>query len=117
MKRPLLFVLLFLLVGCAAPQPQETEEFNISLHDASHSEKFSPDLNKTMDTISFVIRNNEVFALDCYVILSLDNQTNKTASKGTVGLLEPGEQKQVSLTFEMLYGTTDLKVEPSCRKP
>ncbi|MBW2996790.1 hypothetical protein KY349_00445 [Candidatus Woesearchaeota archaeon] len=114
MKNMLIIIICIFLLGCATKAP---EEFNVSLHSASQGEEFVQDQNKTMDIISFVIQNNEDFDLDCSVLLSLDNQTNQTSSKGTVGLLAPGEQKQVSLTFEMFYGNTDLKIEPSCSKP
>ena len=107
-----LIIMLFLL-GCAAHIP---DKFNISLSNATHEEVFNPDTNKTLDTISFIMQNNEPFALDCSVILSLDNTTNSRSKTGAVGVLQPYQQKQVRLGFEMPSGRTDITIRPNCKK-
>ena len=106
-----LFVLLFLLLlGCSS-----SGKLDVSLLNASHNESFDQELNKTTDTISFIISNNEDFSIDCSVILQLSNGTNSSSKTGKVGLLNPAEQKLVSLRFEMFEGKTDLSIKPDCQ--
>ncbi len=113
MRILILFLMMALLFGCAAQVP---EKFNVSLMNASHEDVFNPDTNRTLDTISFIMQNNEDFALECSVNLTLDNTTQSGSKTGEVGVLEPGQKKRVSLGFEMPFGTTDLNIVPDCQR-
>lgn len=112
MRILILLLILALLVGCA---PQAPEKFNVSMFNASHEDVFNPDTNRTLDTISFIIQNNEPFDLDCSVILTLDNTTTSGSKTGKVGVLQPDQQKHVSLGFEMPSGKTELQIVPDCQ--
>ncbi|MBI5880873.1 hypothetical protein HZB90_01955 [archaeon] len=80
----LLFCLVLLFLFGCSPQ-----KLDVSLLNASHNESFDQELNKTMDTISFIISNNEDFAIDCSVVIQLNNLTNSSAKTGSVGILNP----------------------------
>ena len=97
--------------------PQVPDSFNVSLLNASHEDVFNPETNKTLDSISFIMQNNELFDLDCSVILTLDNTTNNSSKTGSVGVLLSGEKKKVGLSFEMPFGKTDVKITPDCKIP
>jgi hypothetical protein len=105
-----LVVIFALLLGCAS----SSQKFDIKLLNASHSMEFNNATNNTIDTISFVMQNNEDFALDCDVKLELSNTTNASSKQGRVGELLPGQQKNVSLHFAMFDGKTSLSIKPDC---
>ena len=108
--RSLVVLLFLLLLGCSSPG-----KLDVSLLNASHNESFDKNLNKTIDTFSFIISNNEDFALDCSVVLQLSNGTNSSSKIGVVGFLDPKEKKSVSLHFDMFEGKTDLSIKPDCQ--
>ena len=113
MRILILLLLLLFLLGCTA---QTDKEFNVSLLNASHEDVFLSEQNKTLEKISFIIKNNELFDLDCDIILSMSNGSNSSIQKGVVGFLPKNTLKNVSLTFEMLYGKTNLSIIPNCKK-
>ncbi len=101
------------LTGCT---PDESEkDFDVSLYGANHKDIFIEEKNATLDQISFVMKNNEDFPLDCQIIFKMDNVTERTSKVGAVGLLDPGERKNISLSFEMFLGYTDINIIPKCR--
>jgi hypothetical protein len=114
--------LLLSLIGCTAQTAKQgQQEFDVALLNATHVDTFISEENQTeekiLEKISFIIQNNEDFALDCDVLLSLNNKTHSSTKKGTVGLLRSKAQKEVSLTFEMPHGTADLSIASECTKP
>jgi hypothetical protein len=113
----LLFIILALVLGCSrSPLPEGPAKFNVSLLNASHSEEFDSGKNRTMDTISFMMANNEDFGLDCHVLSSISNGTNSSSSRGAVGVLQPGRMKNITLRFEMFSGNSSLSIAPDCEK-
>lgn len=111
---PFLFCLLF-LVGCAADSA-ENRKFNVSFSDAFNDDVFIPEENRTLDRISFVMSNNELFDLNCTIMTSIKNSTNSSYTKGVVGVLHPKDQKNVSLNLEMLHGESNISITPQCVK-
>ena len=119
----LLAVTLFLLSGCLG-NPEFTEDgadfhpgFDISLFNANHEDAFVSSNETISEKISFLSQNNEDFILDCVLDLEVSNQTNSSTKRGKLGVLKPGEIKNVSLTFEMFEGDSSFKVTPYCRQP
>lgn len=103
---------LFLVSGCA-----QTEQFNVSFSGASHSDVWDAENNRTLDSFSFVLTNNEEFVLYCDLVVSLDNGSDSSASRGSVGLLGSGVSKNVSVPVDMFFGDTDIKMVPVCSRP
>lgn len=114
MRVLMLILIMVFLLGCA---PHASGKFNVFLLNATHEDVFDDETNRTLDTISFIMQNNEPFALDCSVMLTLDNTTLSGSRRGDVGVLEPGQKKMVGLSFEMPQGKTDLSIEPECQRP
>ena len=109
-----LFIILVVLFGCAFQS--ENEKYDVTLADAVQNESFDESNNISINTISVIMRNNEEFAVDCSIVLKLDNITNYSLSTGKVGVLQPDIQKRVSLHFLMFSGNTSLKITPECKK-
>lgn len=107
----LLFVF---VVGCGIQQTQE--KFNVSLANVRHEGVFVLEQNKTLDEISFIIKNNEKIDLLCNVSLNLSNGSNFTAVNGAVGVLGPRQQKKISLKFEMFAGETKIVMGSVCSR-
>jgi hypothetical protein len=63
-----------------------------------------------------MIQNNEPFSVDCNSTLDINNETNRTAKIGVVGVLDPGEKKQVSMKFEMFSGDSAFSISAECKK-
>ena len=115
----LLLITTLFLTGCNSRSeleiPPQYVKYDVSLFNATHDDVFSKD-NRTLDKISFMMRNNERFSLNCSVGLALDNSTEKTTNKVRVGLIEPDVEKSVSLSFEMPTGKTNISIKPICYK-
>jgi hypothetical protein len=115
MRMIMLFLVgLFLLSGCLLQK--DADAFNVSLLNASHEDVFSQEQNKTLDRVSFIIKNNEDFDVYCDVFLNLNNLTNSSSSRGVVGVLPPGKQKSVSMSVDMLKGESELNITRQCKK-
>lgn len=110
-------LILVLLFGCSFQSAYpEKQDYNVTLADAVQNESFDGSKNMTINKISFSIQNNEDFAVDCDVVLKLDNDVNFSSSSGNIGILQPNIKKSVSLRFVMFSGNTSLSIIPKCKK-
>ena len=80
----------------------------------SQSEKFDNSTNITVNTVSFIMKNNEYFSVDCSVLFSMSNGTNRTSNTGYVGVLKSGYVKNVSFHFVMYEGNASLAFNSKC---
>jgi len=116
MRIVFLFIILVLATGCSSYISGENTKLDISLLNASHSESFDVEKNKTIDSIAFTMLNNEDDILGCAVLLNLDNSTNVSSHRVDVGSLQPKASKKVNISFEMFSGNTSLRILPDCKK-
>lgn len=121
MKKGVLSILLlflslfisFILSGCSE-QTTETEQFDVEFTNVSHTDVFLSKENKTVDRLEFIMFNKEKFDLNCDIVIVLNNGTNSSVKKGALGIIGDGKKKNVSMSFEMLEGRSELRVEKSC---
>lgn len=111
----IVFALVFVfLTGCSQLNANLNEDYNVSFSDISSSDIFLNDTNKSVDEISFFIKNNEEVELSCEILLDLDNSTSSISTNRQVGVLLPRETKKVSLRFTMFEGTTNMSIRKRC---
>lgn len=112
MRMVSLLLLALFLLGCSS---QLQKNFVVSLLHASSSPVSVAGNNESVDKVSFILQNDEAFALDCSVLVTLDNRTDSSYLRGSVGLIGPGEGKNVSLSLSMLDGKSSMSIVPDCR--
>jgi hypothetical protein len=101
-----------LSVGCAE---KVQKEFDVALSTAVMNQTERED-NKTTDIMTFLMKNNEKFALDCELSTEIINTTNKTTTLSGVGRLDAGEAKEITLRLEMLDGEAEIKITKECKR-
>jgi uncharacterized lipoprotein YajG len=115
----ILFVLaiLALLFGCSANQDSVMQDrINITFSDMNQTERFDVGTNDSISTLSFVLKNNELFPVDCSVNLNITSNTNVTSKQGSVGVMDPGVRKKVSFEFMIPEGNTSLSIKSDCKR-
>jgi hypothetical protein len=112
MKVLLLCLFFMLIVGCSSV-PYEGG-FNVSFSNPAHKTTADDDFS-AIDKLSFVMQNNEEFALECNVVISMDNNSVTKSKEGYVGVLDPQESKLVAVNIKMPPGASSFDIKPNCR--
>ncbi|HII72547.1 TPA: hypothetical protein HA265_07360 [Candidatus Woesearchaeota archaeon] len=107
-----LFVLFIFLLACA-PQKQE-RQYAVAIYNLSESDVLNEKTNNTMTKLSFIVKNQEPFSLDCQLLLVVDHETEGFKKKGSLGILEPGASKPAQFSFELPMGESGIDVMPVC---
>ncbi|MFC1741259.1 hypothetical protein ACFL3V_01860 [Nanoarchaeota archaeon] len=111
MNRVAWVILLFLLIGCA---PKAS--FDVSLLNFSQTAVYDWETNQSTDVISFLIRNDDKMKLDCDIILGFYHGNEEELKKAKVGLIEPGNLKNISIDLDMLDGDADMNITTECSR-
>ena len=110
----LLLALSLVLTACSPSQVTEKKEFSVAIYNLSHSH--TEQSGEQMDKLSFIVENQEIFPLDCSVLMIIDHPTEPSKKKGALGILEPGETKPGAFTFVMPDGDAKLDFKPVCKE-
>ena len=124
MRLVLFVVLLLFLLGCSS-EPITPEynfsklqfnAYNVTISNSVHLTNFSREVDRVMDTISFSIKNEEPFDLECAAYLYLYGDLENTTKRGVIGQIPAGNDVNANIKFEMPLGNASLKLVPACTK-
>jgi hypothetical protein len=110
MKWIVLFFLLVCLVGCT---PYQKQAGGVLLKDAKH-ELLKSESNGTIDKMSFTIKNQGDFNVDCAVLINQSNITDLSVKRAHIGLIGSGKEKRVALRIKMLEGKSEISIGSEC---
>jgi hypothetical protein len=115
MRMFFVLVIFALLFGCSANQDSVMQDrLNITFSDMNQTERFDASTNNSISMISFVLKNDERFPVNCTVDIDIDNSGNMTSKEGNIGIIEAGNRKKVSFDFIISEGNTSFSIKQHC---